>query len=53
MFEVFFAVSLKLFIEFLVVVAAMAAAIGILWLWDRISPQSFERALAKLARYFK
>ena len=53
MFELFFAVSLKLFIELLVVVATIAAIIGILWIWDKISPKSFERALRKVARYFK
>ena len=43
----------KLFTEVLIAVGVMLAVIGALWAWDRISPQSFERALTKLARYFK
>ena len=53
MIELFFAVTMKLFIELLVVVATMVAAIGALWIWDRINPESFERVLKKVARYFK
>lgn len=53
MFELFIVVTLKLFIELLVIAATIAAIIGILWIWDTISPKSFERALRKVARYFK
>lgn len=53
MIKLFFDVALKLFIELLIAVGVMLAAIGALWAWDKISPQSFERALIKLAHYFK
>lgn len=53
MIEIFLTVSLKLFIEFLVIVATIAAIIGVLWTWNAISPQSFEKSLKKVARYFK
>ena len=53
MFELFFTVIFKLLKELLIAVAATAVVIGALWAWDKISPQSFERALTKLARYFK
>lgn len=43
----------KLFIEFLFIIGIIVLVIGALWAWDRISPQSFERALKKVARYFK
>lgn len=53
MIKLFFDVTVKLLIELLVVAATIAAIIGVLWAWNAISPQSFEKSLKKVARYFK
>ena len=53
MLKLFLIVIWKLFLELLIAVAVAAAAVGALWLWDKINPQSFERALKKVAHYFK
>ena len=53
MLELLIDVSSKLFKELLITIGVIAIAISVLWLWDKINPQSFEKVLEKVARYFK
>ena len=57
MIKLFFDVTLKILRELLIGIGVVAAftvvALFTLWIWNKINPESFDRFLAKLARYFK
>ena len=53
MISLVIAITLKLLTELLIAVGVAALAVGALWVWDKLSPQSFEKVLEKVARYFK
>ena len=46
-------VTFKLLLELLDCIAIGAILLGVLWIWDKISPQSFEKTLKRVARYFR
>lgn len=54
---ILFEVFLKMLIEFLIGMGIVAVIIAIvlftLWIWNKVDSKSFDKFLAKLARYFK